>query len=301
MLVVKVCEWCNVEFEVESWKNQKYCSKKCGSFGTGKKRSEVRRVKVDKFIEENTGKHFCSCGCGKYIVVTEDNYPNSIPKFINHHYATTDAAKDIISYHHTGKDVSEETRDKMGLAHKGNDYRKGHKNTSDHNEKIAKALTGNTNAVGVIFTDKQRKNVSDGLKKFRADNPGIWCGIDARNWKGGVSYEPYCSKFNNGLKQQVRDKYNNCDFMSGLPDYICNIMKSGKVQKLAVHHVDYNKMQGCDGSRWLLIPVSRSNNSMFNRNCDFWEKLICYALEYDKTYYDTSDIELIGFNEVFNV
>lgn len=300
MFITKVCEWCGIEFETEGWKKQKYCSFGCARFGSGKKRAEARRIKVEKFIADNTNKHLCECGCGEYIVVTKNHYPNNIPEFIQHHYATTDTAKGIISYHHTGKDVSDETRAKMGLAKEGNTYRKGATNTPDHNEKIARALTGNTNAAGIIFTDKRRKNISDGLKRFRDANPGIWCGSDGRNWKGGLSYEPYCKEFNGELKQQVRDNYNNCDYFSGLPDYICNVL-NGKIWKLDVHHVDSNKIQGCDGVKWKLVPLSRSNHTKTSGNELFWERLICYALEYDKIYYDISDVELAKFREVFNV
>ena len=105
-------------------------------------------------------------------------------------------------------------------------------------------------------------------------------------WRGGVSFEPYCDKFTLKLKQQIRDLYNNCDFISGLPDYICNVMRNGKARKLDVHHVDSNKMQGCDSIEWKLVPLSRKNHSIIQGNDIFWERLICYALEYDETYYD---------------
>ena len=104
------------------------------------------------------------------------------------------------------------------------------------------------------------------------------------NWKGGISFEPYCHKFNNALKQKIRDKYNNCDFISGLPDYICNHQR-----KLDVHHVDYDKMQGCNGHEWHLIPLSRRHNSIVNRNRSFWHRLFTYTLMYDKTYYKETD------------
>lgn len=128
----------------------------------------------------------------------------------------------------------------------------------------------------------KRENMPDEERQLRSNSAS---GENNPNWKGGISFEPYCPKFTEKLKQRVREQYNNCDYLSGLSDYICNIMKNGKVWKLDIHHIDYNKMQGCDGIRWLLIPVSKRNNAMFNRNRLFWEKLICYALEYDKTYY----------------
>lgn len=119
-----------------------------------------------------------------------------------------------------------------------------------------------------------KKKISDGIS---GERNGMW--------QGGISFEPYCPKFTEKLKRQIRDLYNNCDFISGLPDYICNVL-NGKVQKLAIHHVDYDKMQGCEGVGWKLVPLSRSNHTKTNNNRSFWEKLICYALDYDEAYYN---------------
>jgi hypothetical protein len=103
-------------------------------------------------------------------------------------------------------------------------------------------------------------------------------------WQGGISFEPYCPEFNEKLKQRIREQYNNCDFMSGLPDFICNLL-NGKLQSLAVHHVDYDKTQGCKDVGWKLVPLSRSNHAKVHSNRSFWERLFCYALDYDETYY----------------
>lgn len=106
------------------------------------------------------------------------------------------------------------------------------------------------------------------------------------NWKGGISFDPYCIKFNAMMKQKIRDLYDNCDFISGLPAHVCN-----SYRKLDVHHVDYNKMQGCDDVKWILIPLSRSNNAIVNFNRFFWNRLFTYSLQYDKTYYKKTDKE----------
>jgi len=104
-------------------------------------------------------------------------------------------------------------------------------------------------------------------------------------WQGGISFEPYCSEFNEKLKRRIRNLYNNCDFMSGLPDHTCNIL-NGKSQSLAVHYVDYDKTQGCNDVKWKLVPLSRSNHAKVHSNRMFWERLFCYTLDYDETYYD---------------
>jgi len=171
-----------------------------------------------------------------------------------------------------GHDVSEETREKLRVSHIG--LCSGDKNPScnpDIAKKISNSLLGHE--VSEATRQKIRKNQPD----TSMENNG--------NWKGGISFEPYCPKFDEKLKKQIRDRYDNCDFITGLHVSVCNVIK-GKVHKLSVHHVDYNKMQGCDDYGWRLIPVSRKHNSMFNANRSFWERLICYAFEYDETYYN---------------
>lgn len=134
-----------------------------------------------------------------------------------------------------------------------------------------------------ILGNKNPSKRLDVRKKISESLTGKYVGSKSPNWKGGLSFEPYCSKFNEKLKQQVRDQYDNCDFMSGLPDYICNVL-NGKVWKLDVHHVDSNKMQGCDDHEWKLVPLSRSNHGRTHNNRPFWERLICYAFEYETCY-----------------
>lgn len=70
-------------------------------------------------------------------------------------------------------------------------------------------------------------------------------------WLGGKSFEPYCIAFTKKLKEEVRDAF-------GRKCYLCQKTESENGKKLDVHHVDYNKSQGCAGLRWSLIPLCRS-------------------------------------------
>ena len=74
------------------------------------------------------------------------------------------------------------------------------------------------------------------------------------NWQGGKSFFPYCDKFNDRKREEIRNKY-------GRKCYIChkneeeNITHTGKIRKLSVHHIDADKGQGCNGKQWKLIPL----------------------------------------------
>lgn len=86
------------------------------------------------------------------------------------------------------------------------------------------------------------------------------------NWKGGISFEPYCNKFNKELKKNVRDKFNNSCF-------ICGKIEKENGKKLSVHHVNYNKGQGC-GYSWSLIPLCSSCHAKTNFNRYYWFNLL---------------------------
>lgn len=117
-------------------------------------------------------------------------------------------------------------------------------------------------------------------------------GIDRDQFDGFAKPE-YCYKFNEKLKKFIRDKYDNCDFLSGISDTICN---NGR--KLDVHHIDYSKQSGCDGNDFKLVPLSRANHSRTNCNRRFWNTLFIYALGYWDDYYKHVDINVFRLHRV---
>ena len=112
---------------------------------------------------------------------------------------------------------------------------------------------------------------------------GLFCSLKCRieykvkenstNWKGGISFEPYCEKFTRKLKEEIRKKHNNkC--------YICT--KEDKQRKLSIHHCDYNKSQGCKGLKWSLLPLCIKCHAKTNTNRWYW-----FALLRDYWIYET--------------
>lgn len=85
------------------------------------------------------------------------------------------------------------------------------------------------------------------------------------NWKGGVSYEPYCKKFNFQLKEKIRDAYDRrCPICGGTEED----------RRLSIHHIDYDKMQGCNGRRWNLIPLCTSCHAKTQFDRWYWFNLL---------------------------
>lgn len=107
-----------------------------------------------------------------------------------------------------------------------------------------------------------------------ARNKGKYCsrkcqyeaqsGAGNKSWLGGISFEPYCPKFNEKLKECIREQFDRKCFLCGAPE---------NGQRLHVHHVDYNKGQGC-GRQWSLITLCSSCHAKTNYNRHYWFNLL---------------------------
>lgn len=87
---------------------------------------------------------------------------------------------------------------------------------------------------------------------------GYKAGENSANWKGGIAFEPYCYKFNDTLKEQIRNKFDRKCAMCGISEseYIAHMENAGKRPcKLHVHHIGSDKMQGCNGAKFNLVPL----------------------------------------------
>lgn len=112
---------------------------------------------------------------------------------------------------------------------------------------------------GKEIAEEQREKISKNHADFSGENHP--------NWQGGISFDPYCTKFNNVLKEEIREKF-------GRVCFLCPKTEKEEGRKLSVHHVDYNKGQGCNGLRWLLVPLCRSCNTKVNNNREYWQNFI---------------------------
>lgn len=89
-------------------------------------------------------------------------------------------------------------------------------------------------------------------------------GEDSPSWEGGKSFEVYPEEFNRHLKEQIRIRDSRiCQGKGcGIPELEC-------IEKLTVHHIDYNKKNCSDTN---LISLCRSCNSKVNFNRKYWEE-----------------------------
>ena len=120
---------------------------------------------------------------------------------------------------------------------------------ADYRENWIEKHSGeNHHFYGMTFSEEYRKKISEAHSEQIAWNKGLELphlrGENSARWKGGISFEPYCLKFNEPLKERVRNEFGRVCQMCGK-----SALFNGR--RLSVHHIDGNKMQGCD-SPWLL-------------------------------------------------
>lgn len=130
---------------------------------------------------------------------------------------------------------------------------------------------------GCSLTNRHRHRISAGLQKIPYDE-----------WEEFAYNQPYCPDFNEECKESNREKYGRCCFLTGLPESE-NITSTGKHQKLSVHHVDMDKMQGCDGKRWKLVPLCLKWHSKIHTK--MWEARIIWLLN---NVWNTNDGDMIN-------
>ena len=106
-------------------------------------------------------------------------------------------------------------------------------------------------------------------EEFRAAHSGE----NANNYKGGISNLPYCEKFDEDLKERVREYFDRCC-------YVCGKNEIDNGEKLSVHHVNYDKMVCCNDVKPLFVPLCRSCHMKTHDNREEWEDFFTVSLKY---------------------
>ncbi len=187
-----------------------------------------------------------------------------------------DEARAKMSKAHRGQKLSEETREKLSKARRGkhcgesnSQYGKHH--SEETREKMSKALMGHKVSKetrikiskarrGLKLSEKTREKMSNARR-------GIYCAENCPSWKGGISFEPYCSKFNEDLKNRVRAFFNNICVL-------CGKTKEENKQNLCVHHVNYDKMICCNDVKPMFVSLCRGCHTRTNNDREYWEEFL---------------------------
>ncbi len=169
---------------------------------------------------------------------------------------------------------SEEIKQKISKSLIGNQYRKGKLHSEETKKKIGTSLKGRPTwnkgkqmwidkphpMLGKIGWNKGIPRSEETKKKLAGYN-----GEKASRWKGGISFEPYCPKFNKQLKEQIRERDNRtCQ--------LCSEKENGR--KLDIHHIHYDK-SNCEPD---LIALCHICNAKVNSNREYYEDLFMKLL-----------------------
>ena len=205
-----------------------------------------------------------------------------------------------------------EYRKKCSDSHKGKPGgRLGTHHSEETKLKISALKVGNKNHLGKPHSEETRKKISEATKRAMT-NPEIlhklseagkrgkpWLGkrfseehcrnlteshlgkntgVENYNWKGGISYEPYCPKFNNEFREQVRAFFGYTCMMPG-----CGHVWQPGETKLAVHHVNFQKDSCCaEDIVPQFVPVCHGScHAKTNHNREHWEQYFADMINSD--------------------
>ncbi len=272
--VVKICEHCGGEFEIKrSMSKQRFCSVECkGKWQSEYMRGEnaanwgggniVKRCKQcggEFEIEPNKQNRskFCSKECySKWQIENTSTKPPTQPKrrvelvckqcSEEFEVIPSAIAQQFCSRKCKGKWQSENIRAEKNPVWKGG--------------KIATICK----QCGEIF--KVHPSFGQQFCSVKCKNEWF-SGENAHTWNGGISFEPYCHKFNEKFKESIREKF-------GRVCFLCPTTEEENGQKLSVHHTNYNKDCLCDDSDCEFVPLCVRCHSKTNANRDYWEKTI---------------------------
>lgn len=196
-----------------------------------------------------------------------------------------------------GKHCSEDTKKKMSESKKGVPKSEEHKRkvsialtgkklSPDHCKNIGlskkgqipwnKGLAGHLSEATLKQLSESEKNKPPITEETRikmskavigAKNPMFGKTKElSSNWKGGVSFQPYCEKFNDKFKERVRAFFNYTCVECG------RVWKHGEKRRFDVHHVNFRKDSCCNENvRPLFVLMCPSCHSRTGGNREFWE------------------------------
>jgi len=117
---------------------------------------------------------------------------------------------------------------------------------------------------------------------IRIRNISEYRGERSWNWRGGRSSIGYCHLWNEELREHIREKYNRLCFL-------CNATEEDNGQRLSVHHIDGNRLQGCEGHDWNLVPLCKRchGKTVASTTRYYWYMVIMCKLhlEYSAQFY----------------
>jgi hypothetical protein len=94
-----------------------------------------------------------------------------------------------------------------------------------------------------------------------------YCGPNSHYWQGGISFEPYCPKWNEDIRIRIRQFF-------GDKCILCGKSHEENVKNLSCHHIEYNKQACCDGKPVQFAALCISCHQKTNFDRARWEAML---------------------------
>jgi hypothetical protein len=156
---------------------------------------------------------------------------------------------------HLGKPLSEKHKLKIS------ESKKGHCVLEETRRKLSDLNRGENNPFyGKHHSEETKRKISE-INKGRV----VAKGENHPNWKGGISFEPYCINFDEPFKERCREFF-------GRICVECGKTEAENGRKLDVHHVNFNKMACCNDVLPLFVALCHPCHAKTNHNNrEYWE------------------------------
>lgn len=218
--------------------------------------------KKGHLVSEETGKRISITNKGKHLSLSTEYKVGHVGWNKGKNGCISEETRRRLSEACKGRKPSEEQRRKMSESHKGKPSGKKGKHLSEETRrKLSEAKKGMKNPKlsermkGRAISEETRRKMSESRK-----------GEKSYNWQGGLSFLPYCHKFNRELRERIRDRDNRaCQ--------LCGVKENGTA--LNIHHIHYLKSD-CEPD---LIALCVRCNSKVNFNREYYESLFMEMLK----------------------
>lgn len=274
------CKYCGKEFEDKPSAERKFCSKDCSDEYLKGERSIHRKEKI-KCVCKWCGKEFevrpsaitanrgvfCSKECyGKWQSENKTGRNNPSYRGGKVKCICPQCGREFEVYPHRFKNYGVLCCSSKCMGEWNSENRVGNNSAHWKGGKVERICEECGNNFEVF--PKELKN--NGGRFCSIQCQGRWqsknrTGETSANWQGGISFEPYCIKFNNEFKERVREFF-------GRRCFECNKTEEENGVKLSVHHVNYDKMVCCNDVIPLFAALCRGCNSKVNGNRKYWEE-----------------------------
>ena len=155
----------------------------------------------------------------------------------------------------------------MSFAHIGKKSHLGVKHTPESIAKIVAAKLGKKASPETRQKMSIAKRGRPCTLETRAKISDANRGENGPNWKGGISFEPYCPKFNEDLRARIRAFFEyRC--------LACGKSTEDNQRKLGCHHVEYNKEACCDGKPIQFAALCARCHGRTNHEQYRWEIML---------------------------